>query len=49
MTLGRIEEVLDEVEAEAKLDYTPETFKYVREALNRVRVELGLDLSLEVE
>jgi len=48
MTLGRVEEVLNEVEADAKFDYTPETFRYVREALNRVRVALRLDPSLDV-
>lgn len=47
MTLGRVEEVLDEVEADARHDYTPETLRYVREALNRVRVALGLDVRLE--
>jgi hypothetical protein len=43
MTLGRLEEVLDEVQAEAKLDYRPETFRYILEALNAVRERLLLD------
>lgn len=47
MTLGRLEEVLDEMDAEAKLDFRPETFKYIHEALNEVRRRLGLDLRNE--
>jgi hypothetical protein len=47
MTLGRVEEVLDEVQEEATRDFTPETFRYIRETLNRVRVALGLDPRLE--
>lgn len=43
MTLGRIEEVLDEVQGEAEMDYRPETFRYVLEALNEVRTRLQLD------
>lgn len=49
MTLGRVEEILDEVEADARRDYRPETLRYVLEALNRVRNELGLDVHLVEE
>jgi hypothetical protein len=45
MTLGRVEEVLDEVEADARRDYTPETLRYVLETLNEIRSRLGLDQS----
>ena len=45
MTLGRIAEVLDELEEDARYDYSPETFRYVRETLNEVRKRLGLDTS----
>lgn len=44
MTLGRVEEVLNEVEADTERDYRPETFKYVRETLNEIRRRLGLDV-----
>lgn len=43
MTLGRIEEILDEVQGEAEMDYRPETFRYVLDTLNEVRYRLGLD------
>lgn len=45
VTLGRVEEILDEVEADARRDYRPETLRYVIEALDEVRRRLGLDLS----
>ncbi len=45
MTLGRVEEVLNEVEADLRYSHTPETFRYVVEALDTVRRELGLDTS----
>lgn len=47
MTLGRVEEVLDEVEADARRDFRPETLKYVIETLDAVRRQLGLDPSEE--
>lgn len=43
MTLGRVEEVLDEVQEGAASDYRPETMKYIVEVLNEVRTRLGLD------
>lgn len=43
MTLGRMEEILDEVQADARHDYVPETFRYIVDTLNEVRVRLGLD------
>jgi hypothetical protein len=49
MTLGKVEEVLDEIETDVRRDYRPETLKYVLETLNRVRHELGLPLRLEEE
>lgn len=45
MTLGKVEEVLYEVEADALRDYKPETFKYVLETLNTIRERLGLEKS----
>ena len=45
MTLGRLEEILDEIEADARRDYQPETLKYVIETLDAVRRQLDLDLS----
>jgi hypothetical protein len=45
MTLGRVEEVLDEVESDARHDFRPETLKYVIETLDEIRRRLGLDLS----
>jgi hypothetical protein len=46
MTLGRVEEVLYEVEADALRDYRPETFKYVLETLNEIRQRLELPQSI---
>ena len=43
MTLGRVEEVLDEVQEDASLDYRPETYRYIVETLNEVRTRLKLD------
>lgn len=43
MTLGRVEEVLDEVQEDVASDYRPETMKYIVEVLNEVRIRLGLD------
>lgn len=45
MTLGRVEEVLDEVESDARRDYRPETLRYVVKTLDEVRRRLGLDPS----
>jgi len=45
MTLGRIEEVLDEVETEARADFSSETLRYVVETLDTIRRRLGLDTS----
>jgi len=45
MTLGKIEEILDEIEFNARKDYKPETFKYILEVLNNIREELNLDKS----
>jgi len=47
VTLGRVEEILDEVEADARRDYRPETLKYILDTLNEVRRRLGLDLRNE--
>ena len=50
--LGRQElmaEILDEIEADARRDYRPETLKYVIETLDEVRRQLGLDLSEDEE
>ena len=44
MTLGRVEEVLDEVEADAERDFSPETRRYIVETLNEIRRRLGLDV-----
>jgi hypothetical protein len=49
MTLGRVEEVLGEVEADARRDFRPETLKYVVETLDEVRRRLGLDTSEDRE
>jgi len=43
MTLGRVEEVLDEVQEDAESDYSPDTLRYIVEVLNEVRTRLGLD------
>ena len=43
MTLGRVEEVLDEVQEDVARDYRPETMRYIVEVLNEVRIRLGLD------
>ena len=45
MTLSRVEEVLDEVEADARFDFRPETLRYVIETLDEIRRRLGLDMS----
>lgn len=45
MTLGRIAEVLDEIEADAERDFTPNTLRYIRDTLDEVRRRLGLDTS----
>ena len=45
MTLGKIKEVLDEVETAAYFDYTPETRRYVIETIDDIRRRLGLDTS----
>jgi hypothetical protein len=45
MTLGRVEEVLDEVETDARRDFRPETLRYVIETLDEIRRRLGLDSS----
>lgn len=45
MTLGRVEEVLDEMEAEAERDYTPQTLRYIVETLDEIRRRLGLTTS----
>ena len=45
MTLGRIEEVLDEVEEDAVRDFKPETFRYIKETLDEIRRRLGLTVS----
>lgn len=44
MTLGRVEEVLDEVAEDAERDYSPATLRYVLETLNEVRRKLGIDV-----
>lgn len=49
MTLGRVEEVLDEMEAEARLDFKPETLRYVLETIDEIRRRLGLDPSEDEE
>ena len=43
MTLGRVEEVLDEVEDDVERDYSPETRRYIVEVLDDIRRRLGLD------
>jgi len=45
MTLGRLEEILDEMEDEARRDFRPETFKYVLETIDEIRRRVGLDTS----
>lgn len=45
MTLGRVEEVLDEMEVEAAADFKPETFRYVKETLDEIRRRLGITTS----
>lgn len=43
MTLGRLAEVLDEMQEDAERDFRPETLKYVIETLNEIRRRSGLD------
>lgn len=44
MTLGRLEEILDELQEDAARDYSPETLRRVLDVLNEVRRRVGLDL-----
>ena len=43
MTLGRVEEVLNEVEEDTARDFSAGTHRYIIETLDDIRRRLGLD------